>query len=283
MGIFNSIIKQGKRTLLYIALATKKVEDQEITQLGNAEGSIVRKYERNTFVNDLLNGRNTQRAQEYKKYFYKHLEAMDNVVNTTRFSAGGDINMELKVKEVNPETGEETGEEIDNGNFEIKRTRITEEEYLAERNAQIEKKVDKSDNYKIEYVEEYSRVITNHFAMAEKNADPKFETNIRFFNGEDEMLINVDIINAIHVKTIKDDLKMIDLIFTYTEIYEGLFAEIKNDPTKILSFDSLIVKRGKYKEELNHYIVEGFENIIQPTKDKTIFKFRARLTPLKLQ
>jgi hypothetical protein len=269
MGIFNKIVKQAKRALLYTALATKKVEDQQISQLGSSEGNVVRKYERNTFVNDLLNGRNTQRAQEYKKFFYKQLEALDKVANTTKYSIGGDINMEMK------------DDKNDSGSFEIKSSRITEDEFITRRNTELEKKRDKSDDYPIDYVEEYSRVIINNFAMAEKNADPKYETNIRFFIGEDEVLINDDLINGIHVKTINDDNKMIDLIFTYTEMYEELFTDVKNDPSIIFSFDSLIVKRGKYAEVLNHYVVEEFDKIIQPYKGKTVFKFRAKLTPLK--
>ena len=256
MKLFTGIIKGAKRAVLYAALATKKFEDQNLTQMGLDEAQIVRKYEKNSLANDLLNGRSTQRTREYKTRFYKILEEADRYSERANYG----LNKALLAE----------------GIFQLDTEgQMTDAQYESTRREGINKVRDKSDNYEIENIIPMKKVLLNDREVA-LGGNPLWESNIRFFGGEDEVLINDELLSAVHIKNMGNDLKMIDIFFTYNRSYSQLFENLKHDPQLILCFDMIALTTGKYQPVINTYSVQSFYKMIQPTDGKVIYKLICR-------
>lgn len=247
MTLIKKIIKGVKKTILYSAFALKRTEEKQTTQLGNVEGGVIRKNESNSILNDWMNGHETQRTKAYKEHFYKVLDKADEVSSRMKMNEDGSIGFVSK-------------EERD-------------QKYVLS----LDKVLDKSDSYKVEYTTQFKSNVINSLEIATINAEPIFDNNVKFFSGDDEVLLRDGILQTIHVKIIDDKKRMLDLFFNFGEEDLYMIDMIKNRPQTILYFDSLIINSGKYREVLNNYKVLSYFGQINPSKGKIIYKIIAEI------
>lgn len=257
MGIFTGVIKGAKMIAIGLAIGMKRMEDKSITQLGvDDNNDMIRQHETNSLSNDLMQGRATSRAKVYAERFYQILEGADKFANRNKMIVSGDVNSDKDEIDVSPE-------------------RIDENVYYANRQAQLDRVLDKTDKYPLESIIDMKRTCTNELEVALQGKNAIYDCNIKLFTGDDELILMENTLQTIHIKTISDKpekLRLIDMFFTFDDKEISYMNEVVRDPSLFLRFDSISLNKGKYKPKYEMFDVVKIHSVSIPNPNKLCYK-----------
>ncbi len=255
MSIFTGLVKGAKMVAISLAIGMKRMEDKSITQLGiDDNNDIIREYGQNSLTNDLFQGNATSRVKVFAERFYQILEGADNYVSKHRMNVTGDI----------------TG-----GSGMLSPNALTEQEYRTKRYNELNYIVDKTDNYPLETVIDMKRTCTNELEVAAMGKNAIYDSNIKLFIGDDEIILMENTLQTIHIKTMGDNnkkMRLIDMFFTFDNKEKAYMNEVIKDPTLFLQFDSISINKGKYKPKYELFDVIKIHSVSIPNPNKLCFK-----------
>ncbi len=254
MSIISGIVKNAKMIAIGLAMGMKRMEDKSITQLGvDDNNDMIRQHEQNSLTNDLMNGRSNTRVKVYAERFFQIMENADKFANRNKMSFNGNI---------------------EDGEISLESTQINESDYYTSREKMLNNIVDTKDNYKLETIIDMKRICNNDREVAMEGKTPTYDCNLRLFSGEDEIILMENTLQSIHIKTIpnSDDLRLLDLFFTFDSNEIEYMNEVIKDSTSFIKFDSISINKGKYKPKIEMYDVVKLFDVSNPTRSKLCYK-----------